>query len=189
MLYCTLFDPPSTALMHPNNWKNTFIALLALRSPVWYMKTSSMKEHRKADPRLQLVVAGRLVLAASARTRLVDLGRDGERDARKLLLLLIVVLSRGRRAVLLEPFKRLLDRVEDRLLVLVVELATETVLIVDLGLEAEGVVLEGVARLNALALGLVLLGKLLGCKKLASLPAPYPSCTYPPQPCGQSPPE
>lgn len=48
------------------------------------------------------------------------------------------------------------------LLVLVVELATETVIVVDLGLEAEGVVLEAVARLNALTLGLVLVGELLG---------------------------
>ena len=128
-----------------------------------------MREHRKADPRLQLVVAGRLVvLAARARTRLVDLGRDGERDARELLLLLVIILRRGRGAVLLQPLERLLDGVEDGLLVVVVELATETVLVVDLGLEAEGVVLEAVARLNALTLRLVLLGEFLGCWWLAS---------------------
>lgn len=113
-------------------------------------------------------MAGRLILAASARTRLVDLRRDGERDARELLLLLVIVLRRGRRAVLLEPLDRLLNRVEDRLLVLVVELATETLVVVDLSLKAEGVVLEAVARLDALTLGLVLLGELLGCNELAS---------------------
>lgn len=126
-----------------------------------------MIEHRKADPRLQLIVAGRLVLAASARTRLVDLGRDGVRNARELLLLLVVVLRRGRRAVLLQPLDRLLNSVEDSLLVLVIELATKTLVIVDLGLEAEGVVLEAIARLDALTLRLVLLGELLGCNKLA----------------------
>ena len=48
------------------------------------------------------------------------------------------------------------------LLVIVVELATETVVVVDLGLEAEGVVLEAIAGLDALTLRLVLVGELLG---------------------------
>lgn len=48
------------------------------------------------------------------------------------------------------------------LLVLVAELATKALLVVDLVLEAEGVVLQSVARLDALTLGLVLVGELLG---------------------------
>lgn len=48
------------------------------------------------------------------------------------------------------------------LLVIVVNLATETFLIVGLVLERESVVLETVARLNALTGGLVLIGVLLG---------------------------
>ena len=47
------------------------------------------------------------------------------------------------------------------LLVLVIDLATKTFLIVDLVLQAEGVVLEAVSGLNALAGSLVLLGILL----------------------------
>lgn len=62
--------------------------------------------------KLQLIVAGRLVLT-SARTRLVDLGGDGVCDARQLLLLLVVVLGGSRGAVLLEPLEGLLDGVED----------------------------------------------------------------------------
>lgn len=59
-------------------------------------------------------MVGGLVLArASTRTRLVDLGRDGVRDARQLLLLLVVVLGGSRGAVLLEPLEGLLDGVED----------------------------------------------------------------------------
>lgn len=48
------------------------------------------------------------------------------------------------------------------LLLLVVNLATETILIVDLVLQVEGVVLKSVASLNALTGSLVLLGVLLG---------------------------
>src|SRR5687768_15893974 len=48
------------------------------------------------------------------------------------------------------------------LLLLLVNLATETILIVDLVLEAEGVVLEAITSLDALTGSLVLLGELLG---------------------------
>ena len=64
--------------------------------------------------------------------------------------------------ILLEPVLGLLDGVKDGLLVLLIDLATKAILIVDLVLQGESVVLKTVARLNALTGGLVLLSVLLG---------------------------
>lgn len=192
-------SPPRTALVHPSNWKNTRHCSFTpppclVYENIIYERTPGKQ---KAGQTLQLVVVGWLLVLtrAGARSRLVDLGRDGERDARQLLLLLVVVLRRRRGAVLLEPLERLLDGVQDlvllasvqkgggshhgagatySLLVVVVELATEAVVVVDLRLEAEGVVLKAVARLDALTLRLVLLGELLGCGQLASLMILFP---------------
>jgi len=112
-------------------------------------------------PHLQLVVVGSLVIATSA-ARAIELGGDGVSDVRQLLELLVKVLRGRLSGVLLEPVLGLLDGVLESLLVIIVNLATETLLVVDLVLQAVGVVLELIARLNALAVGLVLLGVLLG---------------------------
>jgi hypothetical protein len=101
-------------------------------------------------------------LLVSATSSAVELRGDGVGDVRKLLELLIEVLRGSGSGVLLEPVLGLLDGVLDGLLVLILNLATETLVIVDLVLEAVGVILELVARLNALTVGLVLLGVLLG---------------------------
>ena len=110
---------------------------------------------------LQLIVTG-LLIVTSATSRAVKLGGDGVSDIGKLLELLVEVLGDGVGRVLLEPVLGLLDGLEKGLLVIVLDLATETLLVVDLVLEAVGVVLELVAGLNALTVGLVLLGVLLG---------------------------
>jgi hypothetical protein len=103
------------------------------------------------SPHLQLVVVRGLVIATSAAGRAVQLRGNGVGDIRQLLELLVKVLGRGGGLVLVEPVLGLLDGVLDGLLVVVIDLAAETLLVVDL-----------VARLNALAVGLVLLGVLLG---------------------------
>lgn len=63
--------------------------------------------------------------------------------------------------VLLKPVLGLLNGVKNGLLVLIVDLATKTLLIVDLVLQGESVVLESVAGLNALTGSLVLFSVLL----------------------------
>jgi hypothetical protein len=113
----------------------------------------------RKDGHLQLVVV-RLLLT-SATSSAVKLGGDGVGDVGQLLELLVKVLRGGGGGVLLEPVLGLLDGVLESLLVLVLNLATETLVVVDLVLEAVGVVLELVARLNALTVGLVLFGVLL----------------------------
>ncbi|PMB65055.1 NAD-specific glutamate dehydrogenase [Beauveria bassiana] len=106
-----------------------------------------------------IVEVGVLSLARSAAS--VHLGSDGVSDVGELLLLLLKVLSGGIGAVLVKPLLSLLNGVDDGLLVLVVNLAAKTVLIIDLVLEAESVVLKTITGLNALTSSLVLLGVLL----------------------------
>jgi hypothetical protein len=103
-----------------------------------------------------------LLVVTSATSRAVKLGGDGVSDIRELLELLIKVLSDSGSGVLLEPVLGLLDGVEKRLLVVLLNLATKTLIVVELVLEAVGVVLELVTGFNALTVGLVLLGVLLG---------------------------
>jgi hypothetical protein len=106
-------------------------------------------------------VAGLLIVAASAASSAVELGGDGVGDVGQLLELLVEVLGGSLSVVLAHPVLSLLDGLEERLLVIVLDLAAKTLVIVELVLEAIGVVLELVARLNALTGGLVLLGVLL----------------------------
>lgn len=108
---------------------------------------------------LQLVVAGLLTLATSSA---VKLRGDGVGNAGELLELLVEVLGGGRSGVLLKPVLSLLDSLSDGLLVLLVDLATETVIIVHLVLQVVRVVLEFVSGLDALTGGLVLIGVLFG---------------------------
>jgi hypothetical protein len=98
---------------------------------------------------------------AGAGTRVVELAGDWVGDVAELLLLLIKVLLGGIRRVLLKPLNGLLDGVENGLLVLLIDLGSETILVVDLVLEGESVVLESVTGLNLLLVGLVLIGILL----------------------------
>jgi hypothetical protein len=102
-----------------------------------------------------------LLIVTSATSRAVKLGGDGVSDVGQLLELLIEVLGAGLSGVLIKPVLGLLDSLEKGVLVVVLDLATKTLLVVDLVLEAVGVVLKLVARLNALTVGLVLLGVLL----------------------------
>lgn len=90
----------------------------------------------------------------------VQLAGDRVGHVGQLFLLLLKVLSSGRRGVLLEPVIDFLDSIQNGLLVILVNLATETVLIVDLVLQAEGVVLQAVARLDLALDGTVLLSEL-----------------------------
>jgi hypothetical protein len=123
------------------------------------------QEALKQSSRLQLVVAGRLIVVVvghATGTASVKLGGDGVGDIAQLLLLLVEVLGNGGGSVLLKPVLGLLDSLEKSLLVILVDLAAETVVVVELVLERVGVVLKTVARLNALTGSLVLLGVLLG---------------------------
>lgn len=110
---------------------------------------------------LQLVVTGLLVgtLAASSA---IQLGGDGVGNVGELLKLLVKVLRGSRGRVLLEPILSLLDGLSNGLLVLIINLATKAIIIVDLVLEVVGVVLEFVAGFNTLTGGLVLISVLLG---------------------------
>lgn len=108
---------------------------------------------------LQLIVAS-IVAATLAST--VKLGSNGVSNVREFLKLFVEVLSHSRGGVLLEPVLSLLDGLNNGLLVLVINLATETIVVVDLVLQVICVVLELVARLNALTGSLVLIGVLLG---------------------------
>lgn len=115
--------------------------------------------------------------------RAIQLAGDGVRHARQLLLLFLEVLCRGGSRVLLEPLHNLLDSIQNLepkvsqqmnqlaqtiasktygLLVVLVDLPTETILIVDLILQAESVVLQAVPGLDLGLDRLVLLGELLG---------------------------
>lgn len=138
--------------------------------------------------KLQFVMEITLVLSLAlwSAAGAVHLGSDGVGDIGQLLLLFLKVLSGSLGTVLVKPLGGLLDGIQDlrkcivskllykrswrqkqagkayRLLFLIINLATETLSVVDLVLEAESVVLKGVTGLNALTGSLVLLGKLLG---------------------------
>ena len=97
-----------------------------------------------------------------SRSRAIELAGDGVGHVGELLLLLLEVLGGGFGSVVLEPVCDLLNGVEDRLLVVLIDLATQAVLVVDLVLQAEGIVLQRVAGLDLALDGLVLFGELLG---------------------------
>ena len=104
-------------------------------------------------------MAGLLVTALTSSA--VKLGSDGVSDVGELLKLLIEVFGDSCSGVLLEPVLSLLDGLDNGLLVLLVDLAAKTIVIVDLVLQVVGIVLELVASLNALTGSLVLIGVLL----------------------------
>ena len=101
------------------------------------------------------------LLVSALTSSAVKLGSDGVGDVGELLELLIEVLGGSRGGVLIEPVLSLLDGLNNGLLVLLVNLAAKTIVIVDLVLEVVGVVLELVAGLNAFAGSLILVGVLL----------------------------
>jgi len=111
---------------------------------------------------LQFVVVKGLVILIRRRSRAVQLASDGVSHTGELLLLLLEVLHGSGGGVVLEPVVDLLNGVEDGLLVILIDLATQTILVVDLVLQAEGVVLKTVTGLDLALDGLVLLGVLLG---------------------------
>jgi len=105
-----------------------------------------------------VIVVGHASGTASAAVKLAG---DGVGNVAELLLLLIEVLGGSIGGVVVEPVLDLLDGVKNSVLVVLVNLATETILVVDLVLQRESVILQTVARLDALAGCLVLLSVLL----------------------------
>lgn len=105
-----------------------------------------------------------LLISSTSRcaTLAVDLGRNGVNDGLNLSQLLLEVFDASAGAVLVDPVRGVLNGGEDGLLVVVRELATETLLVTELALEAVDVGREGVKGFDALALGLILSGELLG---------------------------
>lgn len=119
------------------------------------------------------------VISLSVTAATVQLAGNWVCDVRELLLLLLKVLRAGGTGVLIEPVGGLLNGLKDlvnllvklsvtdfmestySLLVIVINLASKTLLIVDLVLQAESVVLKTVTGLNALLGSLVLIGVLL----------------------------
>ncbi len=108
---------------------------------------------------LHLLVVVRRVSASTSAA--VQLRCDGVDDGLDLAELLFQVLGAGAGAVLVNPVGGVLDSLEDGLLILIRELATETLLVTELGLKAIDERRQGVERLDALALSLI-----LGCEAL-----------------------
>ena len=91
----------------------------------------------------------------------VQLGRNRVRDVLDFLEFLLEVISGSRLTLRLNPIGGLLDGIQERLLVIGVQLATEALGVTELGLEAIDIGREGVEGFDALLLGFVLGGKLL----------------------------
>jgi hypothetical protein len=112
--------------------------------------------------KLQLIVNGLIIgIVGSGRRAAVKLGRNGVSDVLNLLEFLFQIVSRGRLTFRVDPLGGLLDGVQERLLVIRVQLATETVRVTELGLEAVDVGREGVEGFDALLLGFVIGSELL----------------------------
>lgn len=77
---------------------------------------------------LQFIVVQRLIILGR-RSRAVQLAGDGVSHAGELLLLLLKVLGGSSSSVVLEPVNGLLDSVDDGLLVILINLATKTLLV------------------------------------------------------------
>jgi len=103
-----------------------------------------------------------IIRSRRRRTTAVQLGRDGVGDVLNLLEFLLEVISRSRLSFRVDPIGGLFDGVQERLLVLGLQLSTETVRVTKLGLEAVDVGREGVETFYALLLGFVLGGEFLG---------------------------
>ena len=112
--------------------------------------------------KLQLIVNGLIIgIVGSGRRAAIKLGRNGVSDVLNLLEFLFQIVSRGRLTLRVDPLGGLLDGVQERLLVIRVQLATETVRVTELRLEAVDIGREGVEGLDALLLGFVVGGELL----------------------------
>lgn len=120
---------------------------------------------------------GLIVLATRSSGTGIQLAGDGVGDVAQLLLLLLEILGLSVLGVLLKPVGGFLDGFEKldcvskwllergrksySLLVILINLATKTFIIIDLVLQAKGVVLETISGLNALLGCLVLISVLL----------------------------
>ena len=91
----------------------------------------------------------------------IQFSRNGVGDVLDLLEFLLEVFSGRRLTLRVDPFGDLLDGVQERLLVIGVQLATKTLRVTELGLEAVDVGREGVEGFDALLLGFVFCGELL----------------------------
>ena len=103
-----------------------------------------------------------VVIRGRRRFTAVQLGRDGVSDVLELLKFLLEVISGSRLTFRVDPIGGLLDGVQERLLVVGVQLATETIRVTELGLETVDVGGERIEGFDALLLGFVLGGELLG---------------------------
>jgi hypothetical protein len=103
-----------------------------------------------------------VVIRSRRRSTAVQLGGNGVGNVLDLLEFLLEVISGSRLTLRVDPIGGLLDGVQERLLVIVVQLATETFRVTELGLEAVDVGREGVESFDALLLGFILGGELLG---------------------------
>ena len=102
-----------------------------------------------------------VIVRSRRRSTAVQLGGDGVGNALDLLEFLLEVIGGGRLTLRVDPISGLLDSVQERLLVIVVQLATEALRDTELGFEAVDIGGEGVKGFDALLLGLVVSGKLL----------------------------
>jgi len=104
-----------------------------------------------------------IVVTKSERgSTVIQLGRNGVGNVLDLLEFLLEVISGSRLTLRVNPTGGLLNGVQERLLVIGIQLATETVRVTELGLEAVDVGREGVESFDVLLLGFVLSGKCLG---------------------------
>ena len=118
-----------------------------------------------SDVKLQLIVNGLIVGIIGGRwgrPAAVQLGRNGVSDVLDLLEFLLKVVDGSRLTLRIKPISGLLDGVQEGLLVIRVQFATETVRVAELGLEAVDVGGKRVEDFDALLLGFVLSGELLG---------------------------
>jgi hypothetical protein len=106
------------------------------------------------------VIIRRLVILGLTGTSTVELARDGTDNALNLRQLLLKLLCGSALAIVIDPLCSLLDSGEDGLLVIIIELTAEARLVGELGLEAVNERRKSVERLNTLAIGFVLGGKL-----------------------------
>merc|ERR1712127_300918 len=88
----------------------------------------------------------------------IDLGHDRVAHSFKFLQLLLKLLLVGTVGVLVEPVDGIVDGLLDGLLILIVDLAAELLVVVDLVLHVVGVSLKGITSVNLALHGSVFLG-------------------------------
>ena len=91
----------------------------------------------------------------------VQLGCDGVGDVLDLLEFLLEVITGSRLTLRVDPIGSLLDGIQERLLIISVQLATEALGVTKLGFEAVDIGREGVESFDALLLGFVIGSELL----------------------------